>query len=140
MQITQQAVTLNGVSTDAPFRAVWETATDAMALSDPGGIVVAANPAYYSLYGYGADEVIGHSFAIIFPPEERDTAIEAYHHHFFQGVSTEGVESTVRRKNGELRRVDVRYSFIEHEGHRVAMLSIIRDVTDHARLRDAERE
>ena len=49
------------------FRIVWERASDAMAFSDADGIVLAANAAYLGLYGYSADEVIGHSFAIIFP-------------------------------------------------------------------------
>jgi len=57
------------------FRAVWETSGDAMALSDSEGIVIAANPAYYRLYGYTPEEVVGHSYAIIFPEKERKEAI-----------------------------------------------------------------
>src|SRR6476661_8810218 len=56
------------------FRAVWETSADAMALSDPEGIVIAANPGYYRLYGYTPEEVIGHSYAVIFPEKEREVA------------------------------------------------------------------
>src|SRR5437764_12111393 len=64
------------------FRAIWESASDAMALSDPDGIVLLANPAYYELYGYTADEVIGRSFAIIFPPAARGGAVEHYRSGF----------------------------------------------------------
>ena len=49
-----------------------------MALSDPDGTVLMVNPAYCALYGYPREEMIGHSFAIIFPPEHRDAAIEQY--------------------------------------------------------------
>ena len=49
------------------FRLAWDMAYDAMVLSDPHGIVLAANPAYLRLYGFPEEAVVGHSFAIIFP-------------------------------------------------------------------------
>ncbi|MDF2759759.1 MAG: hypothetical protein K0S99_2391, partial [Thermomicrobiales bacterium] len=48
------------------FRAVWEATSEAMALSDPDGTVVAVNPAYCALYGLTPEQVVGQSFAIIF--------------------------------------------------------------------------
>jgi PAS domain-containing protein len=57
------------VATDQWLRQLWEHTSEAMVLSDPGGIVLAANPAYYRLYGYGPEEVLGKSFALIFPPD-----------------------------------------------------------------------
>src|SRR5690348_13554003 len=53
------------------FRAVWEYASTAMALSAPDGTVIAANPAYFRLYGFPSEEVIGKHFSIIFPQEQR---------------------------------------------------------------------
>ena len=58
------------------FRLAWEMASDAMVLSDQHGVVLAANPAYLRLYGFPADQVIGHSFVIIFPAEVRAWAVE----------------------------------------------------------------
>ena len=49
-----------------------------MVLSDADGIVLLAHPAYCELYGYAADELVGQSFAIIFPPDERARAQERY--------------------------------------------------------------
>ena len=49
-----------------------------MALSDADGIVFAANPAYLQLYEYKPEEVIGHSFSIIFPAAARPQVIEQY--------------------------------------------------------------
>src|SRR4051812_38674569 len=60
------------------LRLIWESAPDAMALSDAEGTVLMANPAYCVLYGYEPAEVVGHSFALIFPPEQRAAAIEQY--------------------------------------------------------------
>ncbi len=58
------------------FRAVWEYAFDAMALSIPDGTVLAANPAYFHLYGFPEEEVVGKHFSIIFPAEQRKVAHE----------------------------------------------------------------
>jgi PAS domain-containing protein len=35
--------------TEERFRAVWEATSEAMALSDPAGVVIAVNPAYCAL-------------------------------------------------------------------------------------------
>src|ERR1700752_2592836 len=53
------------------FHAILDAAADAMVLSNADGIVIAANAAYYQLYGYPPEQVLGKSFAIIFPEERR---------------------------------------------------------------------
>jgi PAS domain S-box-containing protein len=64
------------------FQAIWSATADAMALSNADGIVLAANPAYYELYGYPPEQVIGHSFAMIFPAGQRASAITQYQEIF----------------------------------------------------------
>lgn len=125
-------------SRDAWFRLVWEAAGDAMALSDPDGVVVAVNPAYCRLYGYGQEQVVGRSFSLIFPEETRAAAENEYRRVFREPVDPRGVESVVRRCDGTERRVDVRYTFLEEHGERVSMLSVIRDMTEQNRLRQVE--
>ncbi|MDF3041567.1 MAG: signal transduction histidine kinase, partial [Thermomicrobiales bacterium] len=53
------------------FRAVWEATSEALALSDHDGVVLAVNPAYCALYGRPPEELVGRSFAVIFPEEQR---------------------------------------------------------------------
>ncbi len=122
---------------EAWLRAVWEAATDAIALSDSKGLVLAANPAYYTLYGFTPEEVLGRSFAVIFPEEERATA-EAQYHDVFHGPDRQGpFEAIVRRRDGTERIVESRISFVDERGQRVAMLSVVRDVTDAVTARHA---
>ena len=45
------------------IRTLWASSGDAMAVSDPDGLVLLTNPAYHELYGYAPGEVIGRSFA-----------------------------------------------------------------------------
>src|SRR5687767_11460134 len=93
----------SGVRSDVWLRAAWEAASDAMALSDPCGTVLAANSAYFTLYAYSPEEVIGKSFAIIFPESER-TQSEALYHQIFQSDDhPPAYETTVYRRDGTAR-------------------------------------
>ncbi len=119
------------------FRSIWEHALDAMALSDPQGLILMTNPAYHQLYGYSSEEVNGKSFAIIFPEEQRAWAIEEYQRTFAKPAIEPTVESTIRRKDGTERAVEVRYHFVLENGQRSAMVSIVRDITEQKRVQQA---
>jgi PAS domain S-box-containing protein len=119
---------------DQVFRSVWEHSGDAMALSDSQGVVTMANPAYYQLYGFAAADVLGHSFALIFPPEQRESAIEQYRAIFASNAPPPAYESTIRRVDGTERVVESRIEFIESGGQRTAMLSTIRDITERKQI------
>lgn len=121
------------------FRAVWENASDAMALSTPDGIVFAANPAYFRLYGYSPEEVIGKNYAIIFAEEHRPAAQELYTHIFQSSIISPSFETMVRRADGTERFVDSRYNFITDDGTRIAMISIVRDITDRKQMEEELR-
>ena len=112
------------------FRAAWEATPEAIALSDPDGLVLAANPAYADLYGYSLDQVVGRSFSLIFPPEQRAWAEEGYRAVFAGPARPEPVVAPVRRADGTGRSVEARVGFVERAGERVAMVSVLRDVTD----------
>lgn len=112
------------------FRQVWETTSDAMALSDAEGIILAENPAYLSLYGYRSEQVVGNSFAIIFPEENRKTAIQQYKTVFANELIPPTFESVIQRTDGTERTVESRISFLSTDGQRTAMLSTIRDITE----------
>ena len=120
--------------TSGQYQLVWETASEAMALSDARGIVTAANPAYLRLYGFSSAEVVGQSFAIIFPPEVRAWAEAQYQQYFTSDVRPPPVEASIQRADGEHRIVESSVAFLEENGQRTAMLSIIRDITERKAL------
>lgn len=121
------------------FHAIWDAAADAMALSDAEGIVIAANLAYYDLYGYTPDQVLGKSFAIIFPEDQRAQAAAQYAEIFASRTVIPIYESTIRRADGAERIVETRATFTTLEGGQPALLSIIRDITARKRW-EAERD
>ncbi|MEO6458044.1 MAG: PAS domain-containing sensor histidine kinase [Chloroflexia bacterium] len=125
---------------DTRLLAVWEHSADAMSLSDSEGVVLAANLAYYQLYGYSAEQVIGECFAIIFSPEEQASVVERYKQIFQSVDDVYAFETVVRRADGTVRIVESRIGFIQEDGRRTAMLSIIRDITERVRLEEERDE
>jgi PAS domain S-box-containing protein len=118
------------------LRQVWESTSDAMVLSDANGVVLDANPAYLKLYGYSAAQVIGHSFSIIFPQEEREQAIEQYKAVFNDQLTLTLFESEIQRADGTRRTVESSITFIKVDGQRTAMLSTIHDITERRQAQD----
>jgi PAS domain S-box-containing protein len=116
------------------FRAVWNCASDAMALSRADGTVFAVNPAYSQLFGYRPEDILGQNFSLIFPPDLRQWAQEQYLALFQQEEITPPSESLVVRADGTQRMVEARYNFLTQHGRRTAMLSIIRDITERKAL------
>ena len=109
-----------------------------MALSDAEGTVLAANPAYFRLYGYPAEAVVGHCFSIIFPPDQREWAIAEYKTTFADPALPPTFETSVRRPDGSERVVESRVEYLSTHGKRVAMLSTVRDITERTQA-EAER-
>ncbi|HEU4327111.1 MAG TPA: PAS domain S-box protein [Roseiflexaceae bacterium] len=129
-----------GLSEQAILAALWDASADAMALSDPEGIVLAANAAYYALYGLTAEEVIGQPFQVIFPPEQRAWAAEHYQTVFLSAEQPRALQSLVQRADGTRRVIESRVSFVVQDGRRQAMLSILRDITEQHRASQLLRE
>lgn len=122
---------------DQLLRVVWEHTSEAMALSAPDGTVLAVNPAYCHLYGFTPEEVIGNTFAIIFPKEQQPWAHILYQQMFTSPVISPPVETPVIRSDGTERFVESRYTFLPSVGQRKAMLSLIRDLTTQKRREEA---
>jgi PAS domain S-box-containing protein len=122
----------------ATLRAVWDRSADGMALSDQNGIVLAVNPAYCRLYGFTPEQLVGRSFALIFPEEARADA-ELQYREIFQRGQDSSHESHVQSADHVELIVDARASFIQRDGQPVAMLSTIRDITAQRRA-EAERD
>jgi two-component system sensor histidine kinase VicK len=111
-----------------------------MALSDPAGVVIAVNPAYCALYGLNPEQVIGHSFAIIFPEEARAAAANEYRAIFADPDPPPSYESRVQHADGSERFVEARADFLVRDGERVAMISAIRDITERKRAERVQQD
>jgi PAS domain S-box-containing protein len=122
------------------LRAVWESASDALALSDPDGTVLAANPAYYRLLGYEPERVIGKNFALIFPEDQRAQAAEQYRAVFEADERISSFEAVIRRADGSDVPVEAGYDFVVGDGRRTAMVSMVRDISERRALERMQQE
>lgn len=62
----------------ALLSALFNTINMGIAITDETGRFVRVNPAYCQLYGYRAEELLGQSFTILFPPPIRQIALQAH--------------------------------------------------------------
>lgn len=119
------------------LRAIWECATDGIVLTDAEGIVLAANPAYCQLHGHTLAEIVGQSFALIFPEAQQSWAVEQYKSIFASPASNQLYETPVRHADGSERTVEARVDFVTKNGQRMALLWIVRDITKHRQAEEA---
>ena len=109
---------------------VWNSSIDGMVLSDKDGMVIKANNQYYNIYGYYENEIIAQNFAIIFPVEQRKIANQQYQEVFKSNVIPPKFESEIQRKDGTKRIVLSRAEFLFHNNEKIAILSVITDITE----------
>jgi PAS domain S-box-containing protein len=71
--------------TAARLQAVLEAAVDGVLTIDEVGSIVAVNPAAERLFGYAAEEILGHNVTLLMPPPFRDE-----HHLYLTNYLTTG--------------------------------------------------
>ena len=138
-----QALALSRVFTklaaaEQRYRAIFQHARDAIALSTLDGVIVEANRALEELLGVEPGRLLGRSIHEFAPTAERDARIAA----FRRAVSSGGGVShgaSVRRADGQTVYVDVSRTVIELDGE-LSVLTIARDVTARLRLEEQFRQ
>jgi PAS domain S-box-containing protein len=119
--------------------AIVDSAEDAIASKDINGIVQTWNKAAERMFGYTAEEMIGHSIRIIIPRErwhEEDEVLARIR----SGRSIEHFETVRQRKDGSLFEISLSVSPIKTgTGAIIGASKIARDITSQRRLaREAE--
>ena len=128
--------------TDARYRAVVETATDAIITIDQHSRIDFANPAVERVFGYAPDELVGRSLTDLMPERLRDRHRRSFERYIATGerhLSWSGVELTGLRRDGT--EVPLEVSFGETAGHEWHHFTgVLRDVTEKQLARIALRE
>ncbi len=114
------------------YRKLISTATDAIFTLDRGGKVLSFNEAAERLWGAAAADVLGDGWEVALPFDQPG-AVEEHIRLALSGQST-SFESLVRRRDGERRTVAISVSPLVEAGETVAVLAIVRDVTDQRRV------
>ena len=117
------------------FRAILDTATDAIISIDENHKIILFNTAAQRIFGYSSHEAIGKDLSMIIPPIYGD-----HHRHvkrFLEQKESDIIGKTISltaiRKNGEKFPIELSLSFLEMEGE-ITFTAIVRDVTEQQKL------
>ena len=123
------------VDQSAFFRAIVESADDAITSTDLQETITSWNQAAERLYGYSAAEIIGKSNRVIVPPDryaEEDEVVRRVR----GGEGVQHVETVRIRKNGSRVDVAITASAIRDDGSVIGVSKIARDISGR---KDSER-
>jgi PAS domain S-box-containing protein len=116
---------------EARYRNLFESASDAIATFDANGRFTTFNHAAEIISGYRREELLGQWFAPMLPDDELPKALA----HFQRALAGETglFETNFYRKDGDVRTIQVTYSTPQLDEE---VLCVIRDVTDQKMLQE----
>ncbi|HEX6802740.1 MAG TPA: PAS domain S-box protein [Terriglobales bacterium] len=128
------------------FQCLFESAPDALLVSDAHGRIVDLNDQARRLFGYAREELLGSPIEWLVPEESRERHGSG-RHAYLQSPEMrsmgQGLELHARRKDGSQCPVDITLSPLPGSGE-PRVLAAIRDITEHKladeKLRESLRE
>jgi PAS domain S-box-containing protein len=120
------------IESEARYRVITETASDAILTLDAESIIILANPAIEQILGYIPEEIIGKKITILMPERFRSRHLNAMDKYLKTGKSTinwKGIELPGLHKNGDEIPLEISYGeFVMKDKHFFS--GIIRDITE----------
>ena len=127
---------------DSLYRAIVDTAVDAIVTIDRNGAIRSVNHATERLFGYRAAELIGRNVNILMPEPyagEHDGYLANYLRTGQKKIIGIGREVIGQRKNGSVFPMDLSVGEAR-DGNEPIFVGIIRDITDRKAAQLAQRE
>jgi diguanylate cyclase (GGDEF)-like protein/PAS domain S-box-containing protein len=123
------------------YRVVAETATDAIITMTRDGVITYVNPAAVRIFGYSADELIGHDLTMLMPERLRaahKNSVARYLATRNKHVSWTGLELPGLHRSG--REIAIEVSFGEYrQGPAHVFIGVMRDISERKRAEQSER-
>jgi PAS domain S-box-containing protein len=121
----------------AAYRQFFLASNDAIVLTDVGGRIVSANPAWLALYGYGLDEVVGRTTRIIRSQHSDDALFE----HMWRQIGDPAVgywrgEIINKKKSGEEVPVLLSIQPVRQTGRIIGYMAVGIDISERKRAEE----
>jgi PAS domain S-box-containing protein len=124
------------------FRLAVNSAPAAMVLVDGQGVIALANNAALRLFGYEAQEIMGHPLEVLLPPEQRD--IHRQHRDQYSAAPTtramgHGKKFRAQMKSGEVFEVEIGLNPIRSGSETYVLASVINLSEEHRVIAERQR-
>ncbi len=117
---------------EARYRVLVETASDAVISIDESGVITLANPATKRVFGCEPADLIGRPLTSLMPESMQRLHEAAYKRYLATGqrhLNWQGTEVTALRANGEEFPVEVSFGEMTVDGHKI-FTGFIRDISE----------
>ncbi|GAB7202508.1 hypothetical protein OS12_39500 [Dickeya oryzae] len=122
-------------NSESLFQGILDRCPVGIAVINYDGKYVTVNPAYSAIYGYTQEEMVNHSFTMVFPESTRASVL-ARHQSFLDEGGKLGGEWTVVRHDGAVLTVwSESVPFAQH-GHKADRLVYVLDITERQKARE----
>ncbi|MCJ7582114.1 MAG: PAS domain S-box protein [Candidatus Aminicenantes bacterium] len=112
---------------------LFESAQEAIVLTENDGVVIRANKDFYRLFGYSPTEVIGKNIDKLVAQKGEFKSAESITQHAASGKNI-AIETQRKKKDGSLLEVSVLASPIIIEGKQIASYAIYRDISERKNI------
>jgi PAS domain S-box-containing protein len=121
------------------FRSIFEATADIITYVDNYGNILDTNSKVKDILGYERREIVGKNFRDLklIDPEEFPTLIGLFINTVSNGKALEKKEITLKNKNGDKVYFEVATQFIKNNQKIMGAVSILRDITERKRIKEA---
>lgn len=121
------------------LESVFQQTSDAISVIDLDDNIMFINPAFETMFGWSADEILGKKLPII--PSESHSDLKLISEAASQGTQIIGMESIRMKKDGTRMNTSVSVSPIQNgRGEVIAVAGVLRDISERKRVEAALRD
>lgn len=125
----------------ALFKGVFDSAPDAIALTDLNQCVLMVNPAFRRLFGFEQEDLIGSDQQRIFASRDDWERASGLPPEYMEHPQRSPKSLMLRRKNGDVFHGEVLTGYYRDQGGApLGYIEIFRDLSDQIRLEEAKRQ
>ncbi|MEZ5426035.1 MAG: PAS domain S-box protein [Pyrinomonadaceae bacterium] len=127
---------------EARYRTVTDSASDAIITIDTRNVILFANEACRKVFGYQAEELVGQNLSILIPPRLQEAHLEGMKRFLKtrkKSIAWHSVEVPALHRDGNEFLVEISFGEYNSDGNKI-FTAIIRDITERKRVQEAIRK